>query len=509
MYFEDCLSLQTNYPLIYQSFLQGEFVVKLSQRKASAVPMDQALESKYNKPAKSSSGIIGITRKKEAVCKWNLVKHEKSNYTSLLRDISGISHEDEYSLHHEFSQKRTETDKKCVKQVTSYMAERGNPFDVKEGLIKNLATGATLDDESSRFYLNCLANGKEAYENFKEERLEKKSKKLFDTIPKTRSTRQTAKKSKTPDVKKETIDFLCTIDYARLRQFNVEELLSYEIGSTSFYLTKDGSLRKSPKSELAREIKKLLDAECSESVPAANLKSMIVIDFMAYARKVPTKKMKLQTYEDFVKVLWKTFSTLSNNCVRTDIIFDLYLQQSIKQDERIRRSKSDPIETKIGSIKQQLPVEMDRFWASSDNKMRFQQAFIKWITSHCQFDVPVFLGGASAADITSCVQLYGGEVTNVPSLRNDHEEADDRMMYHANQSIKEECFEKVIIASSDTDVFVCALYHFNRWIYSGLKELWVVSGKSGTTMAFPIHQLALKLESDVIDILPAVHALTG
>ena len=26
---------------------------------------------------------------------------------------------------------------------------------------------------------------------------------------------------------------------------------------------------------------------------------MIVIDFMAYARKVPTKKMALKTYEDF------------------------------------------------------------------------------------------------------------------------------------------------------------------------------------------------------------------
>ena len=46
--------------------------------------MDQAPESKYNKPAKDASGIIGITRRKEAVGKWNLIKHEKSNYTNLL-----------------------------------------------------------------------------------------------------------------------------------------------------------------------------------------------------------------------------------------------------------------------------------------------------------------------------------------------------------------------------------------------------------------------------------------
>ena len=52
--------------------------------------MDQALESKYNKPAKGTSGIIGIRCRKAAVGKWNLIKHEKSNYTNLLRQMSGI-----------------------------------------------------------------------------------------------------------------------------------------------------------------------------------------------------------------------------------------------------------------------------------------------------------------------------------------------------------------------------------------------------------------------------------
>ena len=97
----------------------------------------------------------------------------------------------------------------------------------------------------------------------------------------------------------------------------------------------------------------------------------------------------------------------------------------------------------------------------------------------------------------------------MPSLRNDHEEADDGMMYHLNQSIKDEGFEKVIIAFADTDIFICAIYRFNCWIYSGLKEMWVISGKSGATTAFPIHQLTEKLEPSVVDILPAVHALTG
>ena len=55
---------------------------------------------------------------------------------------------------------------------------------------------------------------------------------------------------------------------------------------------------------------------------------MVVIDFMAYPRKVATKKMNLITYKDFFKVLWKTFSFLSIGYNRIAIVFDLYLKLS-------------------------------------------------------------------------------------------------------------------------------------------------------------------------------------
>ena len=138
---------------------------------------------------------------------------------------------------------------------------------------------------------------------------------------------------------------------------------------------------------------------------------------MAYARKVATKKMNLITYKDFLKVLWKTFSSLYIGCNCMDIVFDLYLEQSIKQSERSKRSKLEPIDTNISSNRQQLPVEMDRFWASSYNKMKFQQAFIDWITFHCQSNIPVFLGGANTENITSCIQISDGELIAVPSLK--------------------------------------------------------------------------------------------
>ena len=207
-------------------------------------------------------------------------------------------------------------------------------------------------------------------------------------------TKKMGKNWKPPDVNKETIHLLRMINYSRLRNLDIADLLKHEIVLTSFYLTMDGELQKSPKAKLARELKNLLEKPFPVEIPDSDLKSVVVVNFMAYARKIPTKKMVLATYEDFFKALWRTFSSLSKGCSQIDIVFDVYLKHSIKQGERNWRSKLDLIETNITSIKQQLPVEMDRFWLSLENKMRFQQSFIKWACCNCVSEVPIYLGGA-------------------------------------------------------------------------------------------------------------------
>ena len=81
------------------------------------------------------------------------------------------------------------------------------------------------------------------------------------------------------------------IDYARLRDNSLTNLLKYETTSTSFYLTKDGFLRKHKKSEFATVIKEPFKNECLSEVPMCNKKAMLVADFLAYARKVLVKKL--------------------------------------------------------------------------------------------------------------------------------------------------------------------------------------------------------------------------
>ena len=227
---------------------------------------------------------------------------------------------------------------------------------------------------------------------------------------------------------------------------------------TSFYLTKDGYLRKPQKADLANELKKSLTGTYPSSIPPKNeLQKMIAIDFMAYAWKVPVKKQKLSTFQDLVKALWSTFTALSVTCNRIDIVFNLYKKNSIKSHERSRRSEDKGIPTTVGRLDQPLPVEMKKFWPLSSNKVSFQQIFIKWVTENQPDSRCIYLGGSHKDDVTICVRVENRNCTVERLLHCYHEEADDRIMCHVNHAVTVSNFQSVVVAPPDTGVFVCSI----------------------------------------------------
>ena len=86
--------------------------------------------------------------------------------------------------------------------------------------------------------------------------------------------------------------------------------------------------------------------------------------------------------------------------------------------------------------------------------------FIDWLAKTFSGSIFLYLGGSYHRKIISCFNL----------LKWDHEGVDDRIMFHVNHTVKVDNFSKVIIDSTDSDVFVCALYHFSCWMHSGLDE---------------------------------------
>ena len=79
-FLQDCYQLSKKFPLLYMysSYMKGGFVINRTKN-GNEVPFDQALEQCYNRPAKVSGGIIGVTQKKEAVALWGIIKHKKTS----------------------------------------------------------------------------------------------------------------------------------------------------------------------------------------------------------------------------------------------------------------------------------------------------------------------------------------------------------------------------------------------------------------------------------------------
>ena len=182
------------------------------------------------------------------------------------------------------------------------------------------------------------------------------------------------------DLAKETVRFLRHIEYARLRDFDLKIFMGSEISPICFYLTKRGLIRKPNKSELIIELRSMITKNIPMHLLPTDHHRNMIIDFMAYTRKVSIEKQNLKTCNDFFINLWSTFSLLFKSCNRVDIVFDVYKENSIKASERRQRTTGEGKEITISGFDQSLLVEIDRFWSISKNKTALQ-LFTKCVLS--------------------------------------------------------------------------------------------------------------------------------
>ncbi|KAK1875448.1 Peptide chain release factor 2 [Dissostichus eleginoides] len=149
----DCYQLKDKFPLLYDSYMNGGFVVNTT-KKGSGVPFDQALEQCYNRPAKVSGGIIGVTRKKEAVALWGIIKHKKDQYVELLEmkgDVGG-----ELSLHHAFNPSTATKIVMMVQDIEEYLQKVCSPLQDQHAASILFYSGILGPHRKSRCSLNGL-----------------------------------------------------------------------------------------------------------------------------------------------------------------------------------------------------------------------------------------------------------------------------------------------------------------------------------------------------------------
>jgi hypothetical protein len=157
-----------------------------------------------------------------------------------------------------------------------------------------------------------------------------------------------------------------------------------------------------------------------------------------------------------------------------------------------------------------LPATMDQFWGASANKLDFQANFIDFVLKTVTSSKTIYLGGGVRNNNEKCMRKDPANIETVSFLQSNIEEADDRILLHVNHCVVVDKYTRVIVASSDTDVYITLLYQLQeQYTRSGLKELWIMCGAKHKKRTIPLHLLMEKTNSSVIRVLPAMHALTG
>ena len=246
-----------------------------------------------------------------------------------------------------------------------------------------------------------------------------------------------------------------------------------------------------------------------------------------------------------------TFGELSEkyyNNFSVHLIFDQYWENSTKGGERQQRGASVGLEVQIGGPATPVPKQWGKYIANPKNKVwlkllnltsftlntNFLSRYICCIWSFtiesicaiyflhhvnlCDFLSAVLcrLGqdqlppqkelviGGGFRDGEKAVTVTRGQCREVQALWSNHEEADARMILHANHAARADRW--LVIQLPDTHVLVLSVSHFRSL---DCPELWFHTGVKDRHRFIPVHDIARALGEKMCSSLPGFHAITG
>ena len=528
VYIEEMQMLPQTAPDVYDHFMAGGFTVKHTAGCFKSVGTDQCLEQTINRSQKSQAGIIGTSKRKAYVAQWEIIHHEMLAVSNLHRLVSGISTvHDESDVSHEFSANQTSANEEKIKDMITFIVSNENPMDVTnvvESKLHNILTQEIMTDEIRKDLLHIEETSQDLYTKFRKDRFIEKTDGISDTIHRTKlktfkSIHADDKRSpvqKKNDLKKETAQAQKIIDIARIRDYDMKKLFCYDIIPSNYLFDKCDMMTGPQKSDLVRELEKKLKPE-DYVLPRdwTPQPTAYIVDVMSNMRKVKTKGRRT-----FGELIEKGFVELiENQCMhakRIDFVFDSYIACSVKDSERERRTQEKPIEISVITEGTPLPIEMNTFWPSSDNKRKLQRFLRDWLVEHAVHKFPgtkIVVSGTCDEDgqrlHCQVVDAKTSAQTPYPELDSNIEEADVRIIPHAINAADDDMCRRVVVLSNDTDVVVLCLHFFVTLKQHGVKQLWLRGGVGSTTRYIPLHILARKLGAATCKVLLAVHILTG
>ena len=227
----------------------------------------------------------------------------------------------------------------------------------------------------------------------------------------------------------------------------MRDVLCHPLGPLPWSLsTADGSLRKTTKAALAKELQKNVPA--ADEIPRP---SACVIDSMALVQRLKGDHEKFSDVADCLLNMVLHEGSSSN---RIDVIFDVYRENSIKNAERENRGSECGNEFR--HIQPEHKVQgWRKFLLNPKNKKVFTMFVVKeWKKDNYRSKLANKVLFVACEE--ECHRISSENASLVQDLNSTQEEADTRIILHLAHAARSG-YRTLIVASEDTDVFILCL----------------------------------------------------
>ena len=367
VYLCEMKNLQNTHTLVYEEFLNGNFVVKRSQLKFNQIPLDQATEWQ-NKICKISNGIIGITRNDTARDKFCITWAERSYHVShSTRVLFGVDDDanDTISTRKDAQPGRVSVDESAVsglkelflrfnvfkintfdpldgyvalEEIAENVENEGERMEVDMHQLTSLATNDVATDDIQHDMLTAQQRGQQMVLENIGKYLVRKDMPFFDPIKKNKSKTfatlyassisiQNEKKVIKADRK--LLQRLLTVSLAG-RNIDMHDILKHELSNVPLPLANvNGTLNSTTNSDL---VNILMDGETiPHTIPAPTMhqNTCVLIDGHALVQALG-KPQTCRTFDDYARVFFRAVTAhVDEHVRRVDVVFDTYVKQSI------------------------------------------------------------------------------------------------------------------------------------------------------------------------------------
>ena len=499
VHIRDMMTLSEKHPNIAAEFHAGRFVIHKTSNKFSAMAIDQCHEQN-NATVKESGGAIGLTTDPLALRRWMVAGPEVARIVAEFEEHANIAQEDGKHLHHEQYSSAQNTFQKDVNSLIVVFEELGNPFLEKGQDLLVLDTRDVMDNSVGKTVQEIEAIGEDQYKRFIEERLEKCDKPITEPIIKNKLPLFSKPMVKRPPTRQQNhITALkndCSL-FSRLyiacqtRDGDLDTFFAHENQATPPSLSLGGKIRPSAKSDLLHCIEL-----CEKQLLQAPNVDAIILDGAAVVHMLhPGTARAFQDYAD--TVFGSYILSQLQNADRVDIVWDVYMEDSLKATTREKRGKG--VRRRVASTTV-IPSKWKDFLRLDENKTEL----FRFLSQHA-IKIPVVDGKSIYATEGTNVlcSLADADLDNVVPC--SQEEADTRIFLHASDAVNKG-YRKLSVRTVDTDIVILAISMFRE---INLEELWLAFGTGSNFKHIPIHEVVVNMDPRICATLPMFHAFTG